>query len=659
MNFASLYTVVAVCAFAGCTAGEVRAESERAADKGIFDLELFSLSKHAEDAFDAPAAVYVITSEDIRRSGATVLPEVLRMVPGLQVARQGSNKWAVGSRGFDFQFTNDLLVLIDGRTIYTPQFSGVVWDDHNIPLENIEKIEVIRGPGATVWGANAVNGVINIITKNAEATQGNSISAFTSTNDDHTLSVRHGGKIDGDGYYRVHAKRSLWGSFDTVSGADANDAWQDNQLGFRTDWGTSKDKKIMVEGDIRRGIANNYFVNLPTLVSPFTTYDPHPKKFVGANIVTKIDQVISDTSRSTTQFYIDYIADHTGIVDRNGTTFDFDYQRVSDMNTRHQLTWGTGYRYIIDNITPDDVILNYRVHNRRNSLFSGFLQDKIGLVPDTVYLTAGSKIEHNDYTGFEFEPSVKLSYFPDDKQTVWSSVTRAIRTPSRGESDAVLRLVGTAGGYIARLGDPNYDSEKLIAYELGYRVRPSDTVVLEATAFYNDYDELRTFDAGVIPAFGDVITPLVATNNGTGETEGIELNAKWQVNEKWRLQGSYTFLNMDLHLTHGSTDTTFPPLEGQAPKNQFGIQSFYNILPSVEWDTNFYFVDNLPGVSPNGIDAYTRVDTRLGWRPNEQIEVSLLANNLLISKHAEFQQSLFAPQTKIPRTVFLMINVEF
>lgn len=633
-------------------------KAERVDSADVFDLELFSLSKHKEDSFDAPAAVHIITSEDIRRSGATTLPEVLRLAPGLQVAQQGAHKWVVGSRGFDFQFTNGLLVLVDGRTIYTPQFSGVFWDDHDVLLENIDKIEVIRGPGATVWGANAFNGVINIITKSAASTQGNSVMGSIGTNDNQSFSVRHGGKLSEDGFYRIFAKRSLWGSFDAPNGTDANDSWENSEVGFRTDWNAQKNDKFTVQGNLKEGQSSNYFANLPTLSTPFVEYNPRAHKFRGANTIAKWDHEISPDSKTSTQFFYDYIADHTGIVNRDGTTLDVDFQHVVDANPINQITWGLGYRYIIDNVSTDDVLLTYRVHDRRNSLYSTFLQDKIRLVPDKLYLTVGSKLEHNDYTGFEMEPSAKLAYYPDDKQTIWSSVTRAVRTPSRGEYDSTPRLVGTSTGYIARVSDPSYTSEKLIAYELGYRIRPEDTLVLEAAAFYNVYDQLRTFESGIIAPFGNVAVPSLIANNGTGESQGIELNAKWQAMDKWRLLANYSFLNIDLH-RNSSNDAFFELVEGQSPQHQFGVHSFYTIQPSLELNNNFYYVDNRPNSGAAGINAYTRVDVGLIWRPSEQVEVSLSANNLFTPSHAEYQSALFAPYTEVPRTVFLKTTVDF
>ncbi|MES2678140.1 MAG: TonB-dependent receptor [Pseudomonadota bacterium] len=622
----------------------------------LFDTDVFSLSKKNEDAFDAASSIYVLSSEDIRRSGATSIPEALRLVPGIQVARIDGNKWAISARGFNAQFSNKLLIMIDGRTVYTPVFSGAFWDVQDYVLEDVEKIEVIRGSGGAIWGANAVNGVINIITKNAVDTQGGYVSGIVGNQDRAIAEVRYGGRTESLNHYRVYAKhvdRDQLNKLNTDTGND--DGYQQSQAGFRYDIRSIKDSTIAVHGDVRSGKAENYFPL--SSVSPVRT----DKNSTGGNLVVNWDKTISKKSSFTLQTYLDYDQFDTGILSRAGRTADIDFQHFYDFNRQNQFVWGLGYRLLQDKIgesalNNNVVPLNYTLREKNDEIFNAFLQDKIGLIADTLYLTIGSKFEINDYTGFEFQPSAKLTLYPSRNQTVWASVSRAVRTPTRGEESIEIR---TPGGTLVQAGDAQYESEKVLAYELGYRIKPTRTSLIDIATFYNDYDDLRSFNSK--NGFS-----ATTTNFGQGRSYGTEITAKWQAMDDWRLEAGYDFLRLDLKNDSPSTESRVFPLyfaEKQSPKNQFRLRSNYNITSKIEFDNILYYVNAISdsrGVSDTtGVKAYARIDTRLGYLFNSNLNFSVGIQNLADKRHQEFDKGLFANETEVGRTIYFKTAIKF
>ncbi|MCP5361731.1 MAG: TonB-dependent receptor [Hyphomicrobiales bacterium] len=639
----------------------------------LVDIVVTSVSKKEEKAFEAPAAIYVISQEDIRRSGATNIPEALRLAPGLQVARIDSNKWAISSRGFNRQFSNKLLVLIDGRSVYTPLFSGVYWDVQDTPLEDIERIEVIRGPGATLWGANAVNGVINIITKKAKETQGTLLSAGGGLHEQGFGTLRYGGKLtESNSYYRTYAKYNNFGEFERSNGVDANDSWDMSRAGFRYDSDQRVNDKVTVQGDVYEGRKDYPLINVPTPLSPYSvSYPNETEEFSGGNILTRWEKTVSDTSNTSLQFYYDFIRRDVSLIGQTRSTFDIDFQHDWYVNDRNQIVWGLGYRYITDNL-EDSQQINYDVDSRNDMLWSAFLQDKITLKPEELFLTIGSKFERNDYTGFELQPSACLSWLVDDKQTLWSSVSRAVRTPSRNEDD--IKLVnlaippgtllgpGTPVSLASQIGNRNIESEEMLAYEIGYRIKPRNELILDFSAFYNEYDNLRTTESPATP-FADLtlpipslVVPLPLANLGYGESYGFEVAANYNISNNWRIYANYTFLTMNLHLDGSSGDTTLQNDEGRSPKNQFHVRSYYNITEDVEWDNLFYYVDNL---STANIDTYMRFDTRIGWDVMDGVNLSLAAQNLFDDQHQEFNESIYSTPSEIGRVIYGKVTWKF
>jgi iron complex outermembrane recepter protein len=637
-----------------CSSAEAESNSRQDANS-TFNTEIFSLSKKKENAFDAPSATYVLSSEDIRRSGATSIPEALRMVPGLQVARMDGNKWAITARGFNRQFANKLLVMIDGRTVYTTLFSGTVWDIQDYVLEDVDRIEVVKGPGGTIWGANAVNGIINIITKSAVQTQGTYVSQIVGDQDKSITEARYGGQTASKDAYRFYVKKAVRAGLDRADGLGSNnDGIKQDRAGFRYDISSIKDNSITIHGDAFSGVAQNYF---STLKNP-TKNDKDSK---GMNLVVNWNKKLSNKSNFILNSYLDYDQFSLPILKRAARTFDVDFQHFYNFSKENQFIWGVGYRQIMDHINESDVNGNLPLHysssSRNDQWFSGFIQDKIGLVPDKLYLTLGTKIEKNDFTGFEYQPNARLSYYPARNQTIWAAVSRSVRTPTRGESDVTIRT-GSSSTIVSQ-GSPSYGIEQLIAYEAGYRIKPTSKTLFDASVFYNDYSKLRTLESN--NAGG--VTPVL-NNLGSAESYGFELTGKWQAMDNWKLEVNYDHLNLFTHVSSASTDDTTQVLrnsdslsnaEGQSPRDQVKLKSFYNITPKIEFDNILYYVGGLnKGITNTGagIPSYITWDTRLGYLMTRNLDLSIGIRDLMNQTHSEFKAALYNRQTVVGRTYY-------
>lgn len=646
-------------------------ESDKKSSDSIFSFDIYSLSKKKENAFDAASATYVLGSEDIRRSGATSIPEALRMVPGVQVARIDGNKWAITIRGFDNQFSNKLLVMIDGRTVYTPLFSGVFWDIHDYVIEDIDKIEVVRGPGGSIWGANAVNGVINIITKSAVQTQGVYVSQVVGNEDKSISEVRYGGSISSKDFYRVYAKKTVKDGLDKFDNGKNNyDGIRQDRAGFKYDILSAKDSTIKIQGDVFDGVAEDY----TSVLNSSRKNDKHSK---GANVIINWDKTLSARSNFTLQTYFDYDQFSLPALERSAKTLDVDFQHFYNFSRQNQFIWGLGYRQIIDDINVGEVSgidiitgdpikfvpITYSPDKRNDEIYSAFVQDKIGLIADELYLTLGSKFLINDFTGFEYQPNARLAYYPARNQTLWASISRAVRTPTRGEDG--FNAKDSTYGITNSLGSNTYESERVVAYEVGYRIKPTIKTLFDATAFFNDYSKLTTFESGATDPYVGTGFPT-ASNLGYGESYGVELSGKWQVNDIWRLEASYDYLTMNLHVSDASTDRTSSAgpygaleiSEGMSPKNQFRLRSFLNLTSQVEFDNMLYYVDSLPGAKPiisdeDGIPSYFRFDTRLGYLPTKNLDLSFGIRNLFDDRHSEFSAGLYATRVDVSRTFYI------
>ncbi len=625
---------------------------------------VLSASKNDEKVADAPASVYVITQEDIARSGLTSIPELLRLAPGVEVARENSGNWAITIRGFNSTSANKILVMIDGRTVYNPFFSGTLWQLQDQPLEDIERIEVIRGPGGALWGANAVNGVINIITKNAKDTQGGLISGGGGNYEKDFGTARYGGKMGDDSYYRVYGKFNDRGSFrntDENGGGDAHDDWQSYHTGFRMDWnGKGGPDSFSLHGDAYR-VNQDQLNQSFSFTAPFSSTNPETIGAVGQNITGLWNHKYADGSSLKLQSYIDYTSFSEILVQDHRVMFDNDAQYNFAPIGRNDLTVGGNYRLTSDNIGGSNEI-TFNPSSLTQNLFGVFGQDKITLEPKKWFLTLGAKMEHNDYTGFEFQPDARLEWLPDSTQAVWASVSRAVRTPSREERDLdITNLIVGPGvlfpGFPTELQlaeNKNYGSEDLVAYEVGYRKQITPAVAVDTSVFANDYRKLASdsllgtsfINAGVDPAH--FLVPIQQVNGETAEVYGAELAASWKVNSRWKLSGGYTLLDMFLHASPilGISQETD---EGRSPKSQFNIRSYWDITDRWSLDTMVYYVDQLPS---DQVPAYVRLDMNLGWKVTKGLQFNLIGQNLFASPHREFDPATGINTAQTPTSIF-------
>jgi iron complex outermembrane receptor protein len=636
----------------------------------LMNMQVTSVSKHRQKLADAAAAVFVLTQEDIRRSGATSIPEALRLVPGLEVARIDENKWAIGSRGFNGRFDNKLLVLIDGRSVYTPLFSGVYWNIQDVMLEDLDRIEVIRGPGATLWGANAVDGVINIITKPAASTQSGVVTAGGGTEERGSGSARYGSKFGDNTHYRVYGKYFDWGPSNYANGATANDGWNALRGGFRADWTPAGPNSLTFEGDLYRSNYNET-LTVPSLTAPYSNTFPNSGVYSGGNILGRWNHATEGGSMSL-QMYFDNTTtvDNSLFVDHQNT-FDIDFQDGFHVGDSHQVVWGLGYRSIHDGNDPSFTVSLMPNHVSLN-LFSAFVQDEITLIDNRLKLTLGSKFEHNTFTGFEIEPNARLLWTLSPNQSVWTAVSRAVRTPALTEEGLRLNSLvippGTPANpapfpaVVAVFGSPQFNSEDLLAYELGYRVQATSNVSFDIATFYNNYSNLRSAEPGTpflegSPAPTNIVVPFVAQNKMGGGTYGVELFADWKVLPVWRVTGSYSYLQMDIHKNANSNDTTPDNPNGSSPRHQWYVRSSADLPRHFDLDTTLRFVDHLPSLN---LPGYYSLDAHLGWRPVRKLELSIGGQNLLDHQHLEFLPDFVntAP-TLVKRSIFGSITVTF
>jgi len=624
--------------------------------ESLMQIEVISAAKKSQRLEETSAAVYVIGREDILRAGVTTLPEALRLAPGINIARTHNNGWVVSIRGFNGIFSNKLLVLIDGRTVYSPLFSGVLWDQHDALLQDIDRIEVIRGSGGTLWGANAVNGVINIITRNSKETQGGLLEVREGDIEGPAVALRYGGKFTDDAYYRLYGKYDDRGNLEFANGADAPDDWHHGQVGGRLDWQLSSRDELTLQADAYYGDYDRlYEFAVSSLTAPVQpTVDT--ANHYGVNILARWIHETATGSRTILQAYYDRVSvnDETplGIVD----TWDVDFQQQVDISRRIHILWGLGYRRVSYSLTST-LSLNFDPQDRKLDLFNGFIQGDIDLT-EKLRLTLGSKIEHNEFTGVEFQPNLRFLWELDEehKHHAWGAISRAVRTPSPAEASLRVDLMlipGTPPVLISNLANPDLDSEVLIAYELGFRSQLLPELSLDLAGFYNDYD--RIIDPVENPAVVLESTPAplhllrsnVFDNALSGKTHGIEAMLRWQANENWRLEGSWTFLEMDIHPENPLAVDNGTGFEGESPEQQFQIRSLLNLPHNLTLDTSLFWVDEIPALD---IDDYLRLDLHIGWEPVPALNVDLFVQNILERRHPEFDPALYIP-SEVPRSV--------
>ena len=616
----------------------------------LMNIEVTSVSKKEQKWAETPAAIYVITEEEIRRSGATSIPEALRLAPGVEVSRIDANKWSIGVRGFGSRLSRSVLVLIDGRSVYTPLFAGVYWEVQDTLLEDIDRIEVIRGSGGTLWGANAVNGVINIITKSADQTQGLLATAGGGSEEKAFGGLRYGGKIGQDFSYRAYAKGFRRDAQFTPHVSDFDD-WEMGQGGFRTDWDLHERDSLTIQGDIYKGKSGQR-TGVSSFSAPFSTIVEKDADFSGMNLLGRWSRTLSETSNLAFQFYYDRTFRREVSFEERRNTVDFDFQHRFKVMGRQELTWGLGYRYTRgDTDSVSTVVISPK--NRADNLFSAFVQDELVLVEDSLRLTVGSKFEHNDYSGFEFQPSLKLLWTPAARQVLWASFSRAVRTPSRVEHDLALTaaLNPAAPNFARVLGSKAFDAEKVLAYEVGYRIQPAERLFIDLAAFYNRYSKLLSLEPGppFLEAPGNTIFPFLIGNKMEAKVFGLELVADWRWRDWWRLRASYGHLQMDVKPKRGSSDVfTERAAEGSSPRNQVSLISFIDLPANLQLDGTFRYVDHLQS---QNVPRYFNMDLRLGWHASKNVELSLVGQNLLSNHHAEWSGG-----TQIQRGIYTKVT---
>jgi iron complex outermembrane receptor protein len=606
--------------------------------EAVMNMEVTSVSKKPERLMDAAAAIQVITSEDIRRSAATTLPDLLRLVPGVQVARVNSSTWAVGVRGFTSTLSRSLLVLIDGRSVYSPLFAGVYWDVLDVPLNDIERIEVIRGPGATLWGANAVNGVVNIITRSAQTTQG-TYASLRGGNEDRAIATgRFGGKTSGGMAWRAYGKFSDRDA-EFHQGTNDYDGWNMSLAGFRADGDPRDQDHVMFQGNFYSGRVGQRVVN-STYTAPYFDVVEEDGDLSGGHLLGQWKHKAREDSDVTLQAYIDrtHRAQPNFREDRN--TLDLDFRHRFDLGSRNELLWGAGYRLTMDD-TESVPTIEFNPARRSDDVLSAFVQDEIRIVPSRWTLTLGSKFEHNDYNGFSSQPNVRLLFVPAPRHVLWSAVSRALRVPSRLESDLSLTAIFNPATptFIRVTGTKDFQPERLTAYELGYRVQPTDRLFVDLALFHNDYTRLLSLEPGTQftettpPPTHDVI-PYFLLNRLGGDVRGAEMSAEWRPTASMRLTGSYSFLDMNIRPADNSLDTTSAPsTEGSSPRRLANVRSWFSLPWRLGLDATLRYVSSLES---GDVDAYTEMDLVVSRDLPLGFEVSLAGQNLLSGHHREF-----------------------
>ena len=635
---------VAVLAFVSLAWGQatVSAAEQKPRDlteltpEQLANIEVTSVAKKPEKRSRTPAAVYVITRDHIRRSGVTTLVDALRLAPGIQVARIDSNKWAVGIRGFASSLTRSVLVLIDGRTVYTPLFAGTYWEVQDTLLEDVERIEVIRGPGGSLWGANAVNGVINIITKNSRDTQGAFVKAGGGTMERGLAGIRYGGTVGEGLTYRAYAK-----GFDRGPGFHATtsdfDDWRMARAGFRTDWERTSRDTVRVQGDIYRGDAG-LRTTINRLTAPFQETVETDTRLSGGNLLANWQHRSSGAEWSLLTYY-DRTYRGEPSFSEGRHTGDLDLQRQA-VYGRHDLVLGLGYRVSSGTARSASSIVFAPPH-RTDHLWTAFFRDELSFAAGRFVLALGSKLEHNGYSGFEVQPNLQALWTLGAGQSFWAAASRAVRTPSRVEHDLTITSVidPRTPTFIELTGNRQFRPEKIITLQVGHRAQVGRRLSLDTVLFHNTHRDLLSLEAGSpvresSPPPARVVIPYRLGNGVQGSSYGVEVSSDWNPLAWWQIGGSYSFLRLDLENGSGSLDpSTAASTNGSSPRHMASILSQVKLGSSAVLDVVGRHVGALPA---RRIPAYTTVDARLGWRPVPAFELAVVGQNLLDRHHPEF-----------------------
>jgi iron complex outermembrane recepter protein len=624
------------------------------------DVEVTTLSKAPEQVRKTAAAIYVITQEDIKRSGATTIPDALRLAPGVEVARIDSSKWSIGIRGFGSRLTRDVLVLIDGRTVYTTMLAGTYWEVQNMVLDDVDRIEIIRGPGGTIWGPNAVNGVINIITKSSKNTQGTLVSTGGGDLEQGFFNARYGGGDNKNFNYRVYALGFDRGPEYHPDGRNF-DRWRAAQGGFRTDWTSDRDT-VTVQGDVYDEGAGES-VTATSYTAPYSQTLDGTALLSGANVLARWQRTMGKGEDFQIQAYYDRTNRHEPNFIDNRDTLDIDFLDRFRLPGRQQISWGLGAR-VSRGYDPQVFSgLVFSPVERSDRLLTAFFQDEIELVENRLTLSVGTKFLRTNFTGLQLQPSGRLLWTPTDKQTLWASFTHAVRTPSDAERNFFLSgYIGTSQGlpFFARFNaNPNFRSEQLNGYETGYRRLLGPKVYVDIAAFYNHYSDLFSEDITGAPFVENnpppthLLLPAEFGNGLFGTTRGVEIAPEWQAFSFWRLGASYSFLQMEIRKSPNSQDVgTAPGIEGSSPRHQVGAQSDFDFAKHFNIDLTYRFISAL---AAEKVNAYSTTDARFAWQFIPHFELSVVGQNLLQPHHAESAGDP-GPLVGIKRNVYAQVT---
>lgn len=635
----------------------------------LMDIKVTSVSKREQKLSQTAASISVINQEDIRRSGATNIPDLLRMAPGVNVAQINANTWAISVRGFNTGLSNKVLVLIDGRTVYSPIFSGAHWDAVDMPLENIERIEIIRGPGASVWGANAVNGVISIITKHSKDTVGGLAAAGGGTGGKHSETLQYGGAAGEEGgpqrayqgTYRAFVKGSGFGNSGAVGGGAADDKWQRIRSGFRSDWTISPNDSLMVEGGFH-AIGERQTRNINQLYLSGQTVHQAADEYGGDLRAQWNHTSKGGAETSLTAYFNSSRRTDFGVRDKVDTV-DVDFQQHAAVGDRQDVVWGAGYRSDHMRLDTGDG-LTVLPTSKAVNLFSAFVQDEVRL-SDSVWLTLGSKVEHNSYTGLEIEPSARLVWSPSGgRHTVWASGSRALRQPALLGAAIQVNIykspvVSNQVTVFRLFGNPQIKDEELRDYEVGYRVVLTKKVSIDASSFLSFYYRLETVGAKAESALfipgvpSQLIVPFPYENKAHSQDWGGEISINWNASTRWRMSTGYSYLRAKLHVDSDSFTLPGAVINTSFPQNMIEARSFLNLGHKVEFDQMLYYTARLPG---GAIPGHARLDFRLARKLGGSMEISVTGQNLLHKRTTEYGDSNGVVGTQSMRSIFSSVS---
>jgi len=608
----------------------------------LLEAEVTSVAKRPQRVEDAAAAVFVITQEDIRRSGATSLPELFRMAPGMEVAGLASENAAVSSRGFNGRFSNKLLVLVDGRAIYLSTLSGVLWDQQLPPVEDIQRIEIVRGPGATLWGANAVNGVINIVTKHAVDTLGVALGARIDGEGSGRAFAQIGTRLGETGALRAYVVARETDGLALASGDLRYDLSSAAQAGVRLDVEPSAADAFTLQAEVYTGEAD---ISRPVNPVAVAVGQAGITEFSGYSVLGRWTRSQADGSSFSLQAYWDHVERTEGGIDGWRDQLDFDFSHQFRLGDRHHIVWGAGYRWSEDEVrTGAD--FDFVPESRSDSWYGAYVEDSITLVPDRLRVSVGAKFEHNDYTGFEVQPSIRGIWTDPGGWALWAAVSRAVRTPSRLET-----ALAAPDPFVAIAPAPDLDAEELLAWEIGWRGKLSDRVSLDLTAYRQDYDNLVVWSATPATGPGQPFLTLRYVNAGQAVTTGVEAALDARVTDRWTIRAAASATEMNVEEGGFTAPGLMPFDEGNVPRWQVSVRSLLDVTDAVDLDVWLRRTDEL---ETGGVEAYTDLDVRLAWRPAPTIELFIHGENLLDERRVEIiETGLGSPSAVVERRVWL------